>query len=442
MFLWEYPLGAFAASLLAPLPFKDLLRSDTTSKALSVALVGYALFLAGYGMQHIWSRSGDVLEDQDATAQAASGVLWNRRYSTAIFVAIILTIGLGFVQFLQRVRLAGGLLEFGLTAYQYRFGTYGQSPEGNAFIAMANILGSLASGFVGIAVLAGLKGKLRKYETFLLIFLTGILMTSQALQTYRGALLFTTISLAGLCYSERRTARRGLIIFTVGFVLLTIGINYSHQYLYYRTAGWDYQDILETMQVLIAPRNHLENLSRILQTHDTSAGLLWGRGLLEAIFFFVPRVMWTNKALSEEYGTILVQTWANMPDSYQIAITDVGELIAHFGYLGILGMILYGCAARYFDSFQHGSLEFRSAFYMLILPRTWVHISMGFSAFSLTIFSLAIFLAGSRLLAKCLTHEVKDLHPRLGDSMGSAHSARISIWLREQSREEPQQGTR
>src|SRR5213075_1907796 len=101
----------------------------------------------------------------------------------------------------------------------------------------------------------------------------------------------------------------------------------------------------------------------------------------------------TTKAPFSDSGTILVQNWAGFPDAYQIAITNVGELIAHFGYAGLIGLFVYGLLYRFLDSFRWRSVELRIGLYCLMLPRTFADLGMGLSAVSISLFNLGVFFA-------------------------------------------------
>ena len=104
-------------------------------------------------------------------------------------------------------------------------------------------------------------------------------------------------------------------------------------------------------------------------------------------------MVWTTKAPFSDYGTLLVQNWAGFPDAYQIAITNVGELIAHFGYAGLSGLFAYGMLYRFLDSFRWRSVELRIGLYCLSLPRTFADLGMGLSAVSISLVSVGVFTA-------------------------------------------------
>jgi uncharacterized PurR-regulated membrane protein YhhQ (DUF165 family) len=67
---------------------------------------------------------------------------------------------------------------------------------------------------------------------------------------------------------------------------------------------------------------------------------------------------------------------------YQMAVTAPGEQIAHFGYLGLFGMLLYGLIYAVLDTLHYGGPVARSALFGLLVPRVLVDIGMGVSAFS------------------------------------------------------------
>jgi hypothetical protein len=174
--------------------------------------------------------------------------------------------------------------------------------------------------------------------------------------------------------------------------VLTV-FNFIHLYLFYLTADWDYQSFGETLTLLATPHGHFQQLAQVLNAHNSSLESLHGLGFVESVFFFVPRVVWESKAPFNDYGTLLVQNWAGFPDAYQIAITNVGELIAHFGYIGLCGLFAYGLLYRFLDSFRWRSVELRIGLYCLALPRTFADLGMGLSAVSISLVSLGVFIA-------------------------------------------------
>jgi hypothetical protein len=149
---------------------------------------------------------------------------------------------------------------------------------------------------------------------------------------------------------------------------------------------------------LIAPQGHFYVLNTILTLQENSNAGLHGEGLWESVFFFVPRLIWSTKAPSSEYGTMLVQAWAGLPTTYQIAVTNLGELIAHFGYTGIFGLLIYGRIYGFLDSFAWKSIEVRVGLYCLVMPRVLVDLGMGLSSLSNTLVGLALFLVVARSL--------------------------------------------
>jgi hypothetical protein len=192
-------------------------------------------------------------------------------------------------------------------------------------------------------------------------------------------------------------------------------VNFVHYYLYYLTAGWDQQGIVQSMSQLLAPHGHIYALAWIVSRADSGAPLLGGEGFVESLFFFVPRAVWLTKAQSMDYGTLLVQGWAGLPTWYQMAVTMVGELIAHFGLIGIAGMTLFGALYAGLDSLANrGPIE-QAGLYGLLLARVLSDAGMGLSALAMTIFCLIVYFA-TLLCVSALARLWRATLPALGVS--------------------------
>lgn len=396
IFLSEYIFGALAASLYFPLPSKQMLDSQTIIKALSVAFGGYLLFLVGYSINNVFNVPRT--ESHTGWFRCDTEYSYNIRYRFCLFTVALLLMGLGLVQVIQRVRAAGGIESFAQTAYQYRLGTFSEGLVQNAFITLVNMIATSTQGIIGILILLYLKRRFTPFEKFLLLGYVMLFFLIRFTKTFRAGIILSLVAFLALYNSERKLDLRKLALLVFILLIMLVVINYTHLYMYYLTAGWKYRDFVSTLGTLIAPHNHLQNLAEVLEAHSGSAQPLHGQAFLEDVFFFIPRFIWSDKAPSGEYGTGLVQRWAGLPDWYQMAITNVGELVAHFGYVGLFGMLLYGILYSYLESFSKGTIEYRSAYYCLLLPQLWPFIGMGLSSLSITLFSLAIFLATTRLL--------------------------------------------
>ena len=283
--------------------------------------------------------------------------------------------------------------EFVHTAYQYRFGNYAETEGQSALIGSASVISNCAVGLFGILWLGWLKGKLRRPEKALFLVLFAVLLFRQWSTMFRATLFFTFASMIAIYNSEKPFRLSHFALMSVGAAAVLTVLNFIHLYLFYLTADWDYQSFGETLTLLVTPHGHFPQLAQVLTAHNSSLELLHGHGFLESVFFFVPRVVWTTKAPFSDYGTMLVQNWAGFPDAYQIAITNVGELIAHFGYLGMVGLFAYGLLYRFLDSFRWHSVELRIGLYCLLLPRTFADLGMGLSAVSISLVGLGVFIA-------------------------------------------------
>jgi hypothetical protein len=298
----------------------------------------------------------------------------------------------------QRVSYTGGIEDYLARLYQLRFGTFAESPEENAFIAVAGVLSLCGIGFLGLAMLAWIRGQLTIWEKFTFSLLAVLLFLAFAASTFRGTMFFGIISLIAVYDSERRIGPLTLATCAGLLLCFLIALNYAHQYLYYLTAGWDYSTLTNSLHWLLAPHGHFETLAWVLDASDHTSNPLFGQGWTESILFFLPRLLWVAKAPTSDFGTLLVQSWAGLPDWYQMAITDVGELIAHFGYIGMVGMVVYGWLYARLDSFWDRTDELRCALFCILLPRVLAGAGMGLSATAISLFTLLLFLGAAYAL--------------------------------------------
>jgi hypothetical protein len=392
IFLLENTGGAIKAITPVAFPWSEKIDTGLVANTLVVALAAYVLFLCGYAIYRPHSPQAKKTAQKNSV-EAFFTLTWNQRYRSLLYVAIVVSICAGFVQQLQRIRAAGGIDEFIHTAYQYRFGNYAETEGESALIGVAGVISNCAVGLIGILWLAWLKGKLRRPEKALLVVLFAVLLLRQWSTMFRATLFFTFASMIAI-YNSEKPLKLAHFAFTSGVAaVVLIVFNFIHLYLFYLTAEWDYQPLGETITLLATPHGHFQQLAQVLNTHNSSGELLHGHGFLESVLFFVPRVVWTSKAAFSDYGTILVQDWAGFPDAYQIAITNVGELVAHFGYVGLSGLVAYGLLYRLLDSFRWRGVEFRMGLFCLLLPRTFADLGMGVSAVSTSLFNLSVFIA-------------------------------------------------
>jgi hypothetical protein len=179
------------------------------------------------------------------------------------------------------------------------------------------------------------------------------------------------------------------------------------------------------MSQLLAPHGHIYTLASIVSRADSGAPLLGGEGFVESFFFFVPRAVWLTKAQSVDFGTLLVQGWAGLPTSYQMAVTMVGELFAHFGLIGIAGMTLFGALYAGLDSLANrGPIE-QAGFYGLLLARVLSDSGMGLSALAMTIFCLIVYFA-TLLCVFALASSWRAILPALGMRPGRDKSKMVT----------------
>lgn len=409
IFILEFVCGAIAAGLEVPLPAKDVYVSEVIVKSLLVAVTGYLFYLSGYFFKSLKNRIYSAVTRNEGATGCYLKVFWTTRYRNLVFIAAFITIMLGFVQLLQRIVYAGGIATFIELAYSFRFGTYAETEQQNVLIVLASIVSCSAIGFLAILAIAWLYDKLDKSGKIITIMLFLLFAVRTLTSASRLPIILPVISLLAIYCHEKKIKPRALLKYGVMLAILLVLLNYIHQYMYYVTGGWDYQTFSQTLKYLIAPLGCFDNLIHIDKVSSIVTPL-GGKGIFESVFFFIPRLIWESKAPSGEYGTMLVQTWAGLPDSYQMAPSDIGELVAHFGYFGIVGMFLYGVISRIMDDSVAINLEYRVGFYCLLLSRVSVNTAMGISALSVTIISYLVFILlikGIRILSAGKTQFAK-----------------------------------
>jgi hypothetical protein len=298
----------------------------------------------------------------------------------------------GFVQQLQRVRAAGGFWIFVRTAYRYRWGTGTTDATETAVVVMANLISISAVAFAVLWMIAWLRGKLTLTGKLGFLLFLLLLFVRQWSTLFRASLIFASLSLVAAYAAERRLRVKPLIIGGLILAVVFVGINFLHLYMYYLTAGWDEPSLFESVAGFVAPHGHIYSLASILGAKKNATALLNGHGMLESLFFFIPRSLWESKLPSGSYGIVLVQGWAGLPTHYAMAVTMVGEMLAHFGYLGAALMVLFGMIYGVFDSFAERSVELRAALYGILVTRVLADSGMGLSALSITVACTGLFL--------------------------------------------------
>ena len=366
-----------------PLPFVPL--------ALAIYIAGYLLFLSAYVYATFRSRRRVV--DRAAVTER-----FFQRYDSRVFWNFLLlitfaTIAIGFVQQYERIRAAGSIIEFVKNAYLYRFGTAVVSNEENALVGVTNLISGCAVGLLAFWTIAWANRRLGPGRKTLVILMMAFLLFRQWSSMFRGTFFFTIIAIIAAVASERNLSVKRIAWIGSAAVVLLLATNFVHYYLYSVTAGWTRQSFLQAQAYLLAPHSHIYTLATILQVNANGPPHLHGTGIVESIFFFVPRILWLAKLPSDQYGTMAVQAWAGLPTYYQLAITAVGELIAHFGTPAIVLMMLYGLLYGVLDQFRNGSPDLRAALFGMLLPRVLADQGMGISAVAITLVSLGIFLA-------------------------------------------------
>lgn len=388
--------GALVASLSDPIRGHQLLAPADTFRAVAVYFLGYLLFLAGYYTCYNWlSRRRPSGRSQAPSRPKGVAYVLSQRQWNALLIILPVTIALGFVRVLQRIKAAGGLSTYLLSMYQFRYGIFTETAKESALVVLAGMMDKLALPLASIGLMVCLSGRVPRFKRVLLFTFMGIVITQALTSGYRSTAIFTIVALVAVYDSVRPIKLSQVVSFGAAILGLLVVVNFVHQYLYFATAGWDYQSFTETLGRLIAPQGHLSTLHRVLSAGEYR-DFLYGETLLESFFFFVPRLLWESKA--EAYGSKIVQIWAGLPHWYQMAPTNVGELFVHFGYVGLLGMIFHGVIHGWLETFRSRSLPMRAGYFCMVLPRLLCHFGMGISALSITLFQIGLLYMLARAL--------------------------------------------
>lgn len=359
-------------------------------RALTLSLIGYLLFLYGYVIVTFLARGSG--ERKDALAERWFNRWWTPGFKFFLAIITAFAIAVGFIQHWARIRAAGGIVVFLATAYTHRFGTATEGTADTIVVVLANLVAGSAVPLVLLWMFAWLRGRLNGFDKLIVSGFILILMLRQWSTMFRAVLFFTVLSFVAAYISERRLKMTKLVLIGAAIFGVLVGVNFVHLYLYYLTAGWSRQGLVESMAQFLAPHGHIYSLSHVVAKLHGGAPGLGGTGFLESMFFFVPRVIWQTKLESNLSGTLLVQAWADLPTHYQMAVTAVGEWMAHFGYAGIAAMALFGALYAAFDSFADRGPVARAALFGVLLSRVLADAGMGLSAIFISIFCLLIFL--------------------------------------------------
>jgi hypothetical protein len=389
IFFSEFVVGSLVATSRGEVVNKQHLATDAVVAALSLGLAGYVILLVGYHLPSL--LPGGNPEAQRAKPAAVPGDDFPPRYRVVLFVATAVMIGLGFIQLALRIQKAGGVAQYLAIAYTLRYGTYADTDVSNAWAVLASLLAAGALPAAALLYIAWMRGKLSGLEKWLLLALTVLLLARQASTAFRAVVVFTLISAFAVYDSERRIGWRKLTVGVALIVVVLVGVNYLHVLLHALTGVGKVTDFGEASQELMAPHAYLETLSGLMDARSRLQPLE-GQGMLTSILFFIPRAIWTAKVPSDQYGTGLVQDWAGLTTTYQMAVTNVGELFVHFGVIGLAALLVWGLIYRWLDDRWWHGLEWRMALLCISVPRVFPDQGMGLSAFMISITSVAWFL--------------------------------------------------
>jgi hypothetical protein len=395
IFLLEGFGGILAGAMKTPLPGQRPISENLLFQSLTVYVAGYLLFLFGFYLFRCMVSHREIFAKAQLRPKALPVHLTKSQWHS-LFLILPVLISLGFIKVATKIRAADGITQYIYSMYQYRFGSFAEDVAENALVSLAGQLDNLALPLTMLGLAVWFSSRIPRLYRNILFFLLAILLFQKFTSGFRSVIFFTILSMIMVRDSVSPLKVSRLFVSTALLLVFLIGINLIHQYLYFLTAGWDKRTFLEGVARLVAPQKHLATLASVLTVASIKSPL-YSEGLLESVFFFIPRVLWHTKA--EHYGTIIVQQWAYLPDWYQMAPTNVGELIARFGYTGLLGMPLVGAVHGWLEGFHRcANPVMRMGYFCTVLPRLLVHLGMGISALSITIFSMALLYGASIFL--------------------------------------------
>jgi len=101
-------------------------------------------------------------------------------------------------------------------------------------------------------------------------------------------------------------------------------------------------------------------------THVSDHGITYGRQLLGALLFFVPRAFWPNKPIGSGAYVASVKDW----EFTNISMPIIGEGYINFGIIGIFlfaVLLAYFVAKFDYKFYQYGKLNFYKIYYPILL---------------------------------------------------------------------------
>ena len=388
LFCFEISVGY----LISIYPHSLLIHSQLDSRLVTITLLvstaAFFLCLLGYKLGSILLVMLIPLFKNKRHMGVFQFYLFPSRYRRILLGIAYAILCLKVEKIVRKVEVAGDFSSFMNTLMHWRFGTFAETYTENAVVVL---IGILATPFVAFCCLGFYMIIQRSLSTLERLAWTGLIIAGfviSATSLFRSVLFTFLLAMVGTYDLLRPLAYRRII--QVGFVLVValVFYNFLHYYLFHITGIWERLTFSQSIQFLLAPQGHFSTLGEILATELSGKAHLLGKGWLESVFFFVPRFVWTSKM--SDYG-LLAQTWAGLPDWYQQAPTNTGELVAHWGWLGILGTIVYGFYFCTFDKLKDFSPELSIGVIALVLPRVLVDVGMGFPAVCITLFSFVEF---------------------------------------------------
>jgi hypothetical protein len=390
IFFSEFVVGTLVATARGDVLNKHHLSTDSVATGLGVALAGYVILLIGY---HLPSLAPVIRPRPRPVADANTDAMpdFPVRYRIILFAMLVVTLALGFIQLALRVQHAGGFAAYLAVAYTLRYGTYADTDAANAWAVLASLMASGALPCAALLYVAWMRGRLSGLEKWLILLLTVVLLARQASTAFRAVVVFTLISAFAVYDCERRVGWKKLAIGAALIMLALVGVNYVHVLLHTLTGFGTTTSFSDASEELMAPHAYLETLTTIIDARSRIDPLN-GEGMLTSILYFVPRAVWTSKVPSDAYGTGLVQSWAGLTTTYQMAVTNVGELVVHFGAAGLVAMLPWGFIYRWLDDRWWTGLEWRIVLVCISVPRVFPDQGMGLSAFMISVTSVAGFI--------------------------------------------------
>jgi hypothetical protein len=371
--------------------------TGTVVEVLPRAMVFFAFGVMLFGIGYYLI---DELQAGDAASSQSGAVLHPRlRLALVIFVVAAASHALNIV---GAIRAAGSLTDWARDELTNRFRS---DAAQTAFLAHLTESVWLPLVFASCGVLFSNRSR---HKVLFAWVVPGISLLLCALTFLRGTVLVFFIGLAYIAgmvssgdrnspsiqeASLRRRSNKVVVVGVMIFITATLVRNELTTWAWEEIGG-EHQSI-EQQLLHLAKGETIVGVASIMEEYGDHAPFLNGKTLVDMLLLPVPRAVYTSKP--SWYGIDDITRSMGWPPSTQSAVGMPGELYANFGYLGILGMVVYGAL---FGLARRAQAKPRLGFIyaFIFLPGMFPTFWMGFTGFVSQLTFVPIFLLALLLI--------------------------------------------